>query len=175
MATHARSRSVKPLPSPRGLEDGGVAVVPGGPRCATEGGRSKARRAWPGVMGRDLTAQLNDTIEGILFTEEGSMAAFVKVAHVGDVPPGKMLAVTLDGQPVVLVNVGGAMYAFGGICTHADGPLGKGKLRGGVVECPFHGGQFEVQTGKAVMPPATEDIPTFEVRIVGDDIHVALP
>ena len=103
------------------------------------------------------------------------MAAFVKVAHVGDVPPGNMLAVTLDGQPVVLANVGGAIYAFGGICTHADGPLGKGKLRGGVVECPFHGGQFEVQTGKAVMPPATEDIPTFEVRIVGDDIHVALP
>lgn len=103
------------------------------------------------------------------------MAAFVKVAHVGDVPPGKMLTVTLAGQPVVLANVGGAMYAFGGMCTHADGPLGKGKLRGDVVECPFHGDQFEVRTGKAVMLPATEDIPTFEVRVVADDIHVALP
>ena len=103
------------------------------------------------------------------------MGTFVKVARVGDVPPGKMLTVPLDGQPVVLANVDGAMYAFGGICTHADGPLGKGKLRGGVVECPFHGGQFEVRTGKAVMPPATEDIPTFAVRIVGDDIQVALP
>ena len=36
------------------------------------------------------------------------MGAFVKVARVGDVPPGKMLTVTLDGQPVVLVNVDGA-------------------------------------------------------------------
>ena len=53
----------------------------------------------------------------------------------------------LDGQPVVLANVDGAICAFGGICTHADAPLGKGKLRGDVVECPFHGGQFEVRTG----------------------------
>jgi nitrite reductase/ring-hydroxylating ferredoxin subunit len=103
------------------------------------------------------------------------MGAFVKIAHVRDVPPGKMLTVTVDGQPVVLVNVNGAIYAFGGICSHADGPLGKGKLRGDVVECPFHGGQFDVRTGRAVMAPATDDIPTFDVQIVGDDIQFALP
>jgi nitrite reductase/ring-hydroxylating ferredoxin subunit len=103
------------------------------------------------------------------------MVAFVRVAWVGDVPPGKMLTVQVNGQPVVLANVDGTIYAFSGVCGHADGPLGRGKLRGDVVECPFHGGQFEVRTGRAVMPPATEDIPTFEVRVVGDDIQVALP
>jgi nitrite reductase/ring-hydroxylating ferredoxin subunit len=103
------------------------------------------------------------------------MGAFVKVAQVRDVPPGKMLTVTVDGRPVVLANVNGAIYAFSGLCSHADGPLGKGKLRGGVVECPFHGGQFEIRTGRAVMVPATEDIQTFAVRIDGDAIQVALP
>ena len=103
------------------------------------------------------------------------MAAFVKVATVSDVPPGRMLTVNIAGQPVVLANVDGTMYAFGGMCSHADGPLGKGRLRGDIVECPFHGGQFEVKTGKAVMLPATEDIPTFAVQIEGDDIKVALP
>jgi nitrite reductase/ring-hydroxylating ferredoxin subunit len=44
-----------------------------------------------------------------------------------------------------------------------------------MVACPFHGGQFEVRTGKAVMPPATDDIPTFEVQIEGEDIKVASP
>src|SRR5215475_4572407 len=44
-------------------------------------------------------------------------------------------------------------------------PPDRGKLRGGVVECPFHGGRFEVRSGKAVMLPATEDIATFAVRI----------
>ena len=103
------------------------------------------------------------------------MAAFVKVARVGDVPPGKMKTVNVNGQPVVLANVDGTLYAFSGICSHADGPLGRGKLLGAVVECPFHGGQFEVSSGKAVMPPATDDVPTFEVRVEGDDIWVELP
>ncbi len=103
------------------------------------------------------------------------MVAFVKVARLGDVPPGGMLTVNIAGQPVVLANVDGTIYAFGGVCSHADGPLGKGRLRGNTVECPFHAGQFEVRSGKAVMLPATEDIPTFEVQIEGDDIKVALP
>jgi apoptosis-inducing factor 3 len=103
------------------------------------------------------------------------MAVFVTVARVGDILPDKTLTVQINGQLVVLANVDGTMYAFGGLCSHADGPLGKGKLRGNVVECPFHGGQFEVKTGKAVMLPATDDIPTFAVLIEGDEIKVALP
>jgi 3-phenylpropionate/trans-cinnamate dioxygenase ferredoxin component len=103
------------------------------------------------------------------------MATFVKVARVDDVPLGKMKTVNVNGQPVVLANVDGTIYAFSGICSHADGPLGRGKLLGAVVECPFHGGQFEVSSGKAVTPPATDDVATFAAQIEGDDIWVALP
>jgi nitrite reductase (NADH) small subunit/3-phenylpropionate/trans-cinnamate dioxygenase ferredoxin subunit len=103
------------------------------------------------------------------------MAAFMKVARIDDIPPGKMKTVNINGQPIVLANVEGTVHAFSGICSHADGPLGRGKLLGEVVECPFHGGQFEVRSGKAVMPPATDDVPTFEVQIEGDDIWVASP
>jgi nitrite reductase/ring-hydroxylating ferredoxin subunit len=103
------------------------------------------------------------------------MAMFVKVARVDEVPPGKMKTVSVNGQPVILANVGGTIYALGGICSHADGPLGRGKLLGAVVECPFHGGQFEVSSGKAVTPPATDDVATFAVQIEGDDIWVASP
>jgi nitrite reductase/ring-hydroxylating ferredoxin subunit len=103
------------------------------------------------------------------------MSAFVQVARVDDVPPGKLLTVNLHGQPVVLANVDGTIYALSGMCSHADGPLARGKLHGGIVECPFHGGQFEVRSGKAVMLPATEDIPTFAVRIEGEAIQVAWP
>lgn len=102
------------------------------------------------------------------------MAAFVKVARVSDVPPGQMLSVHIQGQPVVVANVEGTIYALSGVCSHADGPLGKGRLLGEVVECPFHGGRFALRSGKAVMLPATEDIPTFAVQIEGEDIQVAV-
>jgi nitrite reductase/ring-hydroxylating ferredoxin subunit len=43
------------------------------------------------------------------------------------------------------------------------------------VECPFHGGQFDVRTGAAVALPAFEGVPVYEVRIDGNDITVARP
>jgi nitrite reductase/ring-hydroxylating ferredoxin subunit len=107
--------------------------------------------------------------------KEGRMPGFVKAARLDDVPPGMLRSVDIDGQPVVLANVDGTIYALSGVCSHADGPLGRGKLRGDVLECPFHGGRFAVRSGRAVMLPATEDIPTFEVRIDGADIWVAEP
>jgi nitrite reductase (NADH) small subunit len=64
------------------------------------------------------------------------MAAFVQVARIGDVPSRKLLTVNLHGQPVQLANVDGTIYALIGMCSHADGPPDRGKLRGGLVECP---------------------------------------
>jgi Rieske [2Fe-2S] domain len=57
---------------------------------------------------------------------DGCMVAFVQVARIGDVPSGKLLAVNLHGQPMLLANVDGTIYALSGMCSHADGPLTEG-------------------------------------------------
>ena len=101
------------------------------------------------------------------------MAEFVRVASVGDVPAGEMLIVQVDGDDIVLANVDGEIYAFGGECTHKGGPLGEGILEGAEVECPFHQGRFNVKTGEAVQEPPTEPVPTYQVQMDGDDIRVA--
>ena len=101
------------------------------------------------------------------------MAEFVRVAGRGDVPAGEMLIVEIEGEEVVLANVNGEIYAFGGECTHRGGPLGEGLLEGDEVECPFHQGRFNVKTGEAVQEPPTDPIPTYQVQVEGDDIRVA--
>lgn len=101
------------------------------------------------------------------------MAEFVKVASVGEVPPGEMKIVEVDGDEVVLANVGGDIVAFGNECTHRGGPLGEGILMDEVVECPWHAGQFNVKTGEVVGPPPDSSIPTFQVQVEGEDIKVA--
>jgi len=103
------------------------------------------------------------------------MADFVKVASVSEIPPGEMKIVELDGQDVVVANVNGQFLAFANDCTHRGGPLGEGILMDEVVECPFHGGQFNVRTGEVVAAPPTEAVPTFAVRVEGDDISVEKP
>jgi nitrite reductase/ring-hydroxylating ferredoxin subunit len=48
---------------------------------------------------------------------------------------------------IALYHVDDTYYALDGICPHQGGPLGKGRLQGGIVTCPWHGWQFDVRTG----------------------------
>jgi len=101
------------------------------------------------------------------------MAEFQRVASVNDVPEGEMVGVQLDGEEIVLAKVDGQIYAFGGQCTHREGPLVDGLLEGDIVECPYHQGRFNIKTGAVVDEPPEEPIPTFQVQVEGEDVKVA--
>jgi len=98
--------------------------------------------------------------------------AFVKAAKVSEVPQGRVKVVEVGDEDVALCNVGGEIYAIANVCTHDDGPLGEGYLAGDEIECPRHGARFNVRTGEVKSLPAIVSIPTFEVKIDGDDILV---
>jgi nitrite reductase/ring-hydroxylating ferredoxin subunit len=76
------------------------------------------------------------------------MSRSIRVAAVSDVPPGTAKEVMADEQVVALFNVEGTFYAMDGVCPHAGGPLGEGTLRGTIVTCPWHGWQFDVESGE---------------------------
>jgi nitrite reductase/ring-hydroxylating ferredoxin subunit len=102
------------------------------------------------------------------------MPDFKTVARTSDVPPGEMTIVELNGEEIAIANVDGEFCAFQNACTHRQGPLGEGLLLpGGIVECPFHGGQFNVRTGEVVAAPPTEPIRTYALQVDGDEIKVA--
>jgi 3-phenylpropionate/trans-cinnamate dioxygenase ferredoxin subunit len=98
--------------------------------------------------------------------------AFVKAASLRDVQPGRVKVVEVGDEDVALCNVDGQVYAIANICTHDDGPLGNGYLLGDEIECPRHGARFNVRTGEVKTLPAIIPVPTFEVRVEGDDILV---
>lgn len=79
--------------------------------------------------------------------------ALESVAKAADIPAGSIKEVQVGGKPVALANVGGKFYAIDNTCLHRGGPLGQGFLEGSVVTCPWHGWQFDVTSGKAVMNP----------------------
>lgn len=102
------------------------------------------------------------------------MQEIVKVATVDQIAPGQMLYVEVDGLPIALANVGGTIYAFGDACRHEGGPLSSGVLRDEIVTCPWHGWAYNVRTGRSVIPPVGLRVPTYEVRIDGDNILLVL-
>lgn len=83
-------------------------------------------------------------------------------------------AVIVGGQRIVLCQFDGALFAIEDKCSHADEPLACGRIRNGWIACPAHGGRFDLATGEAIGPPATEPIQTYRVRVVAGMVEVAV-
>jgi naphthalene 1,2-dioxygenase system ferredoxin subunit len=100
---------------------------------------------------------------------------WVPVASRAALGRGGMLAVSFGSYEIALYDVDGEVYATDNLCTHAFASLTDGTLEGGVVECPLHGGRFEVATGKGLGPPVPCDLKTYPARVVDGEIELLLP
>ena len=103
------------------------------------------------------------------------MGTFHKVIEVNELTPGSCKGVEVSGQQIALFNIGGTFYAIGNACTHRGGSLSEGTVEGTTVTCPLHGAEFDVTTGKNMTPPAPAEVPSYKVRVEGNDIQVEIP
>jgi naphthalene 1,2-dioxygenase system ferredoxin subunit len=99
---------------------------------------------------------------------------WITVADRSLVGRDSVVAVKAGDLDIALYNIEGQFYATSNVCTHAHALLSDGWLDGDVIECPLHGGRFEVKTGKGLGAPITCDLKTFPVRIEGNAIQVKL-
>jgi nitrite reductase/ring-hydroxylating ferredoxin subunit len=73
----------------------------------------------------------------------------VTIGPVGSVPPGRVATVELpESQELALYNVNGEFYATQNFCPHKGAPLAEGRLCEHIIECEWHGWQFDVRTGE---------------------------
>ncbi|MGH2899418.1 MAG: non-heme iron oxygenase ferredoxin subunit, partial [Solirubrobacteraceae bacterium] len=88
--------------------------------------------------------------------------------------PGQMKRVFVGGIDIALCNLVGTFHAVDNICTHAYACLTDGYFEGEELECPLHGGRFNVKSGAAGGGIVTEDLRRFAVRVEGDDVLVSI-
>lgn len=97
--------------------------------------------------------------------------AFLRAARRDEIPAGTIREIRLEERTIALANVDGRFYAIDNVCLHRAGPLGKGKLAGSVVTCPWHGWTYEVSTGRVTFNPEMT-VRTYAVEERDDDIWV---
>jgi phenylpropionate dioxygenase-like ring-hydroxylating dioxygenase large terminal subunit len=98
--------------------------------------------------------------------------AWQRVASINEIDADGVLGVDVDGASVALYRLGNEVFATDGICTHALAILSDGFVEDGKIECPLHQGQFDIRSGKALCAPVTEDLPTYAVKLEGDDVWI---
>ena len=97
--------------------------------------------------------------------------SWVVACSVDDIPDNHARVVHLSGERIAVFRYGNKISAISSVCQHQNGPLGEGCILQGLVTCPWHGYQYDPETG-ASPPPFEERVPTFNVRV--DDGQVWL-
>jgi 3-phenylpropionate/trans-cinnamate dioxygenase ferredoxin subunit len=104
----------------------------------------------------------------------GAADRYTRVAALEELPPHSLKAAEVNGVKICLVNLEDEIYAFRDNCSHRDFPLSAGALEDGTIECAWHGARFDVCTGRAVRLPAIKPIRSYDVKVEGGDIFVAV-
>lgn len=97
---------------------------------------------------------------------------FCRAAALSEIVAGEPKTVRLGDRSVVLLKLpDGGVSALSNICPHSGGPLGKGRLAGNILTCPWHDWHFDITSGACTNRPG-KYAQTFPVKIEGDAVWV---
>lgn len=104
------------------------------------------------------------------------MTRLVEVAVAGEIPVGGKKSTNIDDLEIAIFNVDDEQfYAVEDVCSHDSGPLGEGEIINTYeIECPRHGGRFDMRTGQALVMPAFEPIEAYEVVCKDGKIYIEI-
>jgi nitrite reductase/ring-hydroxylating ferredoxin subunit len=96
-----------------------------------------------------------------------------EVAKDDELNVNQMKLVRVGDRRIVLARSEDGYFAFDDRCTHRGGSLAGGTMICRIVQCPWHGSQFDVKTGTVKAGPAKQSIPTYRVTERDGAIYVA--
>ncbi len=97
------------------------------------------------------------------------------VARRSEVKPGFIKPFRYKGKRYVLVEYGGTLYCFDGLCPHEEGPLEFGQMYDKYLYCSYHQAVFDVTSGKPLPGSPTENgLNSHPVSVRDDTVYVML-
>jgi nitrite reductase/ring-hydroxylating ferredoxin subunit/uncharacterized membrane protein len=118
-------------------------------------------------VGGDVVYALGNMVSRHAFRAGGGKWLAVQVdsgRDLSELPEGEPVRATAGSVPLVLVRVAGTVHALHETCAHAGGPLAKGRVVEGCIECPWHASRFRLRDGEVAQGPAVYPQPTYEIR-----------
>lgn len=98
-----------------------------------------------------------------------------KVAAFASLTDGAGKCFEIADTKVAVFRIGDSVHAIEDRCSHAEASLAAGELFGTEVECPRHGAEFDIVTGKPGSLPATKPVSVYPVDVREGSVFVTLP
>lgn len=113
-----------------------------------------------------------------------------EIADVDEFEDGSRIVTEVRGREIAVFHVDGEFHAIVNYCIHEGGPLCEGPLRGQlsvaedgwswavekpdrIVSCPWHGWQFDIETGENV-DDGSYVVPTYETVVEDGTVYVVM-
>lgn len=106
------------------------------------------------------------------------MAEWISLCPSDEIASGQREVFGVNNRWIAVFNVSDKYYAIEDLCTHDGNVLAydtddqPSKLIDYEIECPRHGGRFDIRTGAATRSPAEVDVPWYEVRVHDGQIQI---
>lgn len=79
-----------------------------------------------------------------------------------------------NGKTYAIYNSEGDYFATDGLCTHEEQHLEDGIVMEGIIECPLHMGQFDIESGEALSGPVCLDLKTYPVKKEAGKLYIKI-
>ncbi len=98
----------------------------------------------------------------------------IEVAPLTELPEGRGVRVETAGHRIALFRIGDDVYALGDRCSHAEASLAEGEVFDREVECPRHGAEFDLRTGRPLSLPATRPVPVYAAEVRDGVVYLTI-
>jgi len=79
---------------------------------------------------------------------------------------GQAKVVEHKSNPIAVFRLNDGYYAINDTCSHDEASLADGDvLDDHIIECPMHGAQFDIKTGKNLSFPAVIPVKSYPVKV----------
>lgn len=102
---------------------------------------------------------------------DGSSGTWIAVGKAAEVAEKQGVEFLVGTDVIAVFRQEGQLFAVDGICAHQGGPIAKGALDKKCVTCPWHGWQYNIETGENLLTKR-KMLRTFEVREIDGQIEV---
>jgi nitrite reductase/ring-hydroxylating ferredoxin subunit/Fe-S cluster biogenesis protein NfuA len=100
-------------------------------------------------------------------------AGWLYAARLDEIPEAGLKLAVVDGQAVLLSRFGDRLVCYQNACAHLGMPLDEGEVHDGILQCPYHHFEYDLESGECLTAPSVQ-LQTHAVRVRGISVEVKL-